>query len=349
MAEKQGLVTLVIAGREFGGWKRVNIRRSIEQFAGGFDMELTEKWPGQPGIQLIRTGAACIVRIDGEAVITGYVDAVNPSYTHQSHTIRVAGRDATGDLVDCSAANEPGEWRGRRLEEIAADLCAPFKVPVHVETSTGAPFQSFRLNDGETVAGAIERMCRHRGVLRVSDGLGGIRIARAGSGRAPAPLVFGETVKGAEGEFNDTDRFSHYTVKGQRPGADFLSAEQVVGPKGSARDNSMGRYRPLIIMAEDAGDEGSFTTRARWEANMRFGRARRATYIVQGWRARGLLWKPNAMTHVRDAFIGIDGDMLIAAVDHKLDEQGSETRIAVTRREAFDLIPLPEKKISWTL
>jgi prophage tail gpP-like protein len=349
MADTVDRVTLSVGGRIFGGWKRVEIRRSIETFAGGFELEVTERWPGQPAQQLIRTGAACTLRIGSDTVITGYVDAVGPSYTPASHTIRVSGRDAAGDLVDCSAANEPGEWRGRRLEEIAKELCAPFKIPVRTEVSTGAPFQSFRLNDGETVAGAIERMCRHRGVLRMSDGLGGIKFARAGAARAPESLVLGRNVKEGGGDFNDSDRFSHYTVKGQRPGADFLTADQVVGPSGKAQDKNMGRYRPLIILAEDAGDEASYATRARWEANVRFGRARRATYTVQGWRANGALWQANSMTRVSDAFLGIDEDMLIAEVGFKLDEQGSESRISVTRREAFDLIPLPEKKIAWTL
>jgi len=349
MPETADLVSLEIAGRAFGGWTRVVIRRSIENFAGGFELEVSERWPGQPDRQLVRTGAACRVRIGQDTVITGYVDAVRSSYTDQSHRIYIAGRDAAGDIVDCSAVHEPGEWRGRRLEEIANDLCTPFKVPVRAETDTGKPFAYFRLNDGETVGAAIERMCRHRGVLRMSDGLGGIKIVRAGATRAPAALVLGKNVKSAEGAFDDTERFSDYIVKGQRPGVDLVSADAVVAPSGRAKDTKVGRYRPLIVLAEDAGDEASFATRARWEANLRFGRSRRATYTVQGWRAAGRLWQPNALVHVRDAYLAIDDEMLIAEVEFTLDSRGTEARIAVTRREAFDLIPLPEETVSWTL
>ena len=113
----------------------------------------------------------------------------------------------------------------------------------------------------------------------------------------------------------------------------------------SARDPGIKRYRPLIVHAEDAGDNGSFARRARWEANVRQGRARRATYTLAQWRANGKLWKPNQLVRVRDAFLGLDETLLVAEVRFKLDDQGgSESELSVVRREAFELIPFPETK-----
>jgi prophage tail gpP-like protein len=77
---------------------------------------------------------------------------------------------------------------------------------------------------------------------------------------------------------------------------------------------------------------------------MRYGKSRRATYTVPGWTAAGTLWRPNAMVQVRDAFVGIDEEMLIVGVDFSLDEQGSRTAISVARRQAFELLPMPERK-----
>lgn len=346
-----GIVTLDIAGRAFGGWKEVSIKRSIENFAGGFELALTERYPRQVEIRPVRTGESCKLRIDGTTVITGYVGRVAPGYDDRSHSIKVRGRDAAGDLVDCSAVHKPGEWNGRRLEDMARELCAPFKIPVKVETDTGKPFDQFRLNEGETVAAAIERMCRHRGVLRVSDGQGGIVLTRAGKGRAPAALELGKNIRACEGDFDDTERFSEYIVKGQRPGADFLTAEAASAPQGRARDPDVSRYRPKLVLAEDAGDDSHFAVRANWEANIAKGRARRAKYTVQGWYANGQLWSPNTLVHVRDGHLGVDGDFLIVDVTFKLGEPGgSTTEISVCGKEAFDLIPLPQTKgVTWTL
>ena len=79
------------------------------------------------------------------------------NYDRGAHTIAVRGRDATGDLVDCSAASKPGEWKDARLEEIASALCEPFGIRVTREVDTGAPFARFRIEEGESVFEAIER------------------------------------------------------------------------------------------------------------------------------------------------------------------------------------------------
>ena len=59
----------------------------------------------------------------------------------------------TGDLVDCSAATEPGEWKDARLEEISAALCEPFDIGVSVGDGidTGEPFARFRIEEAESV------------------------------------------------------------------------------------------------------------------------------------------------------------------------------------------------------
>jgi prophage tail gpP-like protein len=337
-------LTMTVAGQSYGGWKAARIRTSIETLAGGFSVTASERWPQDAGAKRIRTGDAVRLSIGGATVITGSIDAVRVRYDAGSHDIEFTGRDATGDLVDCSADHEPGEWRSQKLEAIAAALAAPFGIKVGVSADTGATFESFRLTDGETVAAAIERLCRHRGLLRVADGKGGLVLTRAGTGRAPAALVLGQNAVEASGEFDDSQRFSQYRVKGQHPTVDLQAPTQTVSPSAVVRDRGMGRHRPLIVIAEEPGDEAQYATRAQWEANMRYGKSRRATYTVPGWTAAGTLWRPNAMVHVRDDFVGIDEEMLIVGVDFSLDEQGSRTAISVARRQAFELLPMPERK-----
>ena len=123
-------------------------------------------------------------------VITGYVDDVSPAYSATGHDVTVDGRDATsqGDLVDCSAIHQPGEWRvSGTLEAIVTILAKPFGIPVKAECDTGTAFRKFRIEEGETAFEAIERACRMRAVLAAGDGKGGLRIIRAGSGRAALP------------------------------------------------------------------------------------------------------------------------------------------------------------------
>lgn len=66
-----GIAELKIDGAFYGGWKRVRVTRSIEQMAGTFELEVTERWPGMRDASPIKPGQACQLLLDGEVVVTG--------------------------------------------------------------------------------------------------------------------------------------------------------------------------------------------------------------------------------------------------------------------------------------
>ncbi|HEX7124678.1 MAG TPA: hypothetical protein VF406_02740 [Thermodesulfobacteriota bacterium] len=336
-------VTLTVNGQRYGGWTSLEVTRSLEAIAGTFTLAVTERWPEAPVRRAIHRGDRCTVAIGDDVVLTGWVDAPRRGFDARGRTVTIRGRDATGDLVDCSAVHTPGQWRNRRLEQIAADLCRPFGIPVRRATDTGAPFRDVALHTGETVFEALERLCRHRAVLLVSDGQGGLVLTRAGTRRVSTVLAEGENLLAAELEDSERERYSRYVVKGQHAGDDTVGGGAAAEPQGEARDPGVKRDRPLIVLAEDQGDAGSFRERAQWEANVRAGRGTQGTATVQGWRdATGALWTPNTLVHVRSTTLEVDGPLLITSVTYHLSEQGSTTTLTLTRREAFDRIPLPE-------
>ena len=108
-------VSLHIGGRQHVGWTEATVTRSLDTISGAFTVSLSERDPGETRPRFIRPGDDCRVSLEGDTVISGWVDAVTVDYSATSHTIAVRGRDATGDLVDCSAATEPGEWHNERL------------------------------------------------------------------------------------------------------------------------------------------------------------------------------------------------------------------------------------------
>ena len=341
-------VTLTVNGTAHAGWTSVEVVRSIETIAGTFSLGLTERWPGASENRPVLPGDACTVEIGGDVVITGYVDDVEPSYSAASHEITVRGRDAAGDLVDCSAVHEPGEWKELKLEAIAADLCRPFGIKVSTATYTGKAFKKFRIEEGETVFEAIERACRQRAGLPVSDGRGGLVMTRADpDARVPGVLKGGPggQILAATGRFSNRDRYSNYTVKGQQAGDDFAFGTAAAEPSAEASDLGIRRHRPLVIIAEDQGDAGAFADRARWEANVRAGRSRAATVTVQGWRHQGGIWTPNSTVAVEDPWIGADGDFIVAGVKLTREEwSGSRTELDLKLPGAFALTAMPEEE-----
>lgn len=330
-------VTLKVNSKTFEGWQSVRIDRGIEQIAGVFSLSVTDRWntDTQAEARTIKPGQACEVAVDGVVVITGYLDTVAADYDAGQHSLTITGRDKTGDLVDCSSIYKSGQWANKTIEQIAADLCAPFWVAVSTKTDTGEPFKTFSIQEGESVFETLERAARLRAVLLVSDGLGGLVITRAGSAMAGA-LTEGVNILSATAEFSHKDRFSQYIVKGQSHGDDNNYAEVVSQPSGIVTDGAITRYRPLIITAEDQGNNATLKQRAEWERNVRRGRGNRATIKVQGWGKP--LWTPNTISRVISPLLPINADLLIVSVSLSIDDGGTTTTIELTDKSAFDTI-----------
>lgn len=338
-------VELLVAGRAYGGWKRVEVQRSIEQMAGGFVLELTHRWPGVDVAPGLREGLPCQVLIDGEVVITGYIDQFEPDLSDTSCSIRVEGRDKTGDLVDCSAIHQGGQWREARLERIVRDIARPFGLSVVLQAGLdqGAPFKSFALEDGERAFDAIDRACRLRSVLCASTPLGEIWLGEAGDTDTGVTLEEGVNLKRISATHSWKDRYSQIVVKSQTSGDNESWGPNAAQLKADARDEEIDRYRPLVVQAEHGDNRASLKDRAQWEVGVRMGRGKRGKAVVVGWRMGangrdGGLWQPNTMARVISPRMNLDMDVLIVACLFTLTEQGAVTELTFSRPEAFDQV-----------
>lgn len=373
MTDDRNRVRLLVNGTDFGGWKSVSISAGIDRQARDFDLSVTDRWPGSDVPRRIAPGDACQVFIGSDLVLTGYVDGTPISYDAKSVTVGVKGRSKTADLVDCSAIHEPGQFKGRKVEQIAAELAAPYGVAVLAAVDTGAPIADHQIQQGEAVFESIDRMLKLRALLSTDDADGRLVLTRAGSARAATDLVVGENVLTGSASLDCKDRFSEYRIKGQRTAdaaagggdedgdddedagavavavvddegpdiaaitADAAGASQVAAVQA---DTGITRKRVLVIVADGQPDGGTARERARWEAAHRAGKSFETSYTVQGWRqADGRLWVPNELVRVRDPIIGFDLEMLISAVSYSLSESGSVATLTVAPKAAYELLP----------
>lgn len=334
-------VRLEVSGGLYGGWTKISVRRALDAVAGTFDLEVTERWPGQDSIRPIAQGAPCRVLVDGTPVITGYVDEVAASYDATSHTVSIRGRDKTADIVDCCPPST--QLPGGDIATVARKLCAPFGIGVVVQAS-GKSGASFKSNEGDTVFEMLEQLARAQAVLLTTDGSGNLVITRAGKGRAGTSLVLGVNIMRCQASLSMRERFSEYTVRGQSAGSDSWGGEAAAHPKGVARDPGVPRYRPLTVVAEQQSEGGNAQQRAQWEANVRYGKGQTATYTVAGWYGGSRLWMPNTLVNIRDAFLGLVDTWLITGVAWNMDQDGWLTELTVNPREAYDTTPLAARK-----
>lgn len=336
------MVEIKVDGAVYGGWKNVRITFGIEQIANSFELGVTDRWAAQDNPRPIKVGSACQVFIENQLIITGFVDASSPEFDANSHSISISGRDNTGDLVDCSAMHKTGQWAGASLDKIVRDICAPFKIKVLVDAPLGDKFATFSIQEGETAFECIDRACRMRAVMPVSDGKGNLVITRAKNGAPVAELIQGQNILYARGDFSLNERFSTYYIKGQDRGSDENADDATIHTQVSAiaTDAYIKRPRPLIVLAEDKGAHATYKQRAEWERNVRRGRSARATVRVNGWKnAAGELWRANTLAHLKSDYLGADANLLVVGGTFSLDDnQGEVTELSLVGREAFDLV-----------
>lgn len=333
-------ITLTVGGLVYGGWTAARVTVGMDRVAGEFALDVTELWADAVGSRHIRPGEECELKVAEQTIITGYVDSVDVQIDAGQHTVSIRGRDRSADLIDCSAVRSPGQWRKQKLESIARQLAEPFGVAVRADVDTGKPMD-FALQTGETVYEAIDHAARQRGLLVMSDGVGGLVLTRAGLARAADPLVYGENVLALRSSFDVRDRYSEYTALGQAPGNDLFNGKAASQIKARAADKQILRYRPLLITGGSSDAAGSLIDRVQWEATVRAARSMSVEIAVQGFtQSDGSLWRPNTLVHVMADPLLLREDLLIASVSFEISERGSMTTIAATRADAYTLAPL---------
>lgn len=346
------VVELRTAGKIFAGWTTININRSIESLSGYFDLgvnvqpdtDLSSLSPGQP----------FILTINGQTVITGYLDGRRRNMTADSMSISITGRDKTADLIDCAAVYKGRQWKNRTLEQIARDLCAPYKVAVRWEltdSESAAPFPSFTLDYSETVYESLGRASRARGVLMTSNAAGDLVFTRADDSQTDR-LTLGENLLELEYDEDDRDRFSDYMVVGHgrasgKAGND-QNARSIASQKGEVKDTDITRYRPTIILADSKIDAKGAGGRAMREMRRRLAKSRTFEAKIDGWLRRdGSLWMPNLLVDIDASGFSINtGPLLVSKVVLALDDRsGVITTLTLTPRDGW-LVPVePDSKL----
>jgi prophage tail gpP-like protein len=370
-------VTLRVNGREYAGWKTARIVRGIEACAGTFELSVSDRWDGQDAPWPIAEEDECTVFIGAERVISGWVDRRRVSYGPDEHTLEVRGRDRTGALVDCSAVLKSWEFTSIPLLTLAQRLAEPFGISVRLDATvtkavslktgktagsvsaggTGKlsglgvpkPPKKFSVDPGESAFQVLDRACRMAGVLPVSDGAGGLVLVRAGSTRADIPLVEGQNILAASGDFDATARYARYIVSAQQQGTDEEWGEAAASVTAEARDPNVRRSdRVVLIRADGGATPESARVRAAWEAKVRAARGDDVSVTVQGWQQpSGKLWPVNALVRVQSPRIGVDGDMLITQVEYATGDTGSTSKLTLRRPDAFTPEPVVSSTGAW--
>lgn len=328
------MIEVFANGRKFTNWTEAKVLRSLDQIAATFSLTLVARSSDGDRVRLF-PGDSVSVAVDGVKVINGYVDDLKASFSAGNHAVSVSGSEKTSDIADCSIES-PLEWKDKTMSEIVGSICKAFglKFSNSMNVDVGKAFQRFSVEPGAKALDTIAKLCKERGILPCSDGLGGIFLLKPEScSRGPALRQGGNLVSSSVG-FSLVDRFSKYSVYG-------TGRKKVIG---EALDSDVTRTRPLVIVDSNAVEKEQVQARADWESKVRKAKSMKFSASVSGWSHPGGLWAPGILCSLLapEAFVETPIDLLVSSVEYSWSSSGSMANLTLVSPDVY--APQPEMK-----
>jgi prophage tail gpP-like protein len=356
---------LEVNGVQYTDFVSANCEIRLDALSNTFNFE-TVMTDGQA--LPFKGGDACKVIVDGETVLTGFIEVIDVDYDGESHSVNISGRDKTADLLD-STIDILGDIRGKELslKVIIENVIAHIGADIKVIDEVGPPL----FNGAEDIAAPepgdnafsfISKYAEKRQVLLTSNGDGNLVIA-TNSGiptdGAIQHIIGAEDNNVMEGRYRYdlTGRYNDYQMSsGLNPVALNNAGEtdlaSVVDQGGGVFDTEIRKGRRLTLESKTSMSSTECTKRAFWEADIRKARgtvyfAKAPLFRVDG--TKGKLWEINRIYQIVDDFIGKVEPMLCNSITFSFDLDGGRvTSLGFVGQNAYtlDLTPDPSAEVA---
>lgn len=346
---------LEVNGVEYENFESAEVTLLLDALSNTFTFTTTN--PGGAALPF-RGGEKCSVYVDGEKVLTGFIEQLELRYNTQEHTIRVSGRDKTCDLVD-GTLGAINDIRGQNLtlkaliEKIITHLGLDILVVDEVSPPEFNGSEDIAAPEpGENAFEFIQKYAKKRQVLLTSNAEGNVVITRntgvQGAG-VVQHLVQAEdnNVLQSTFSFNHTARFNRYEVlSSQNPTAlneaGDVPVGSVVEQGGEQVDGEVRTGRQLVIVPDTELSTTQCKERAKWEADVRRARSLPYNCTVPFYRVGGntqnpgALWSINTVYQIVDDFVGKIEPMLCNQITFSLSlDQGRITELGFVGQKAY--------------
>ena len=348
---------LEVAGKVYSDWISASVTDRFDALTKKFTFGATSS----EGVPLPFTGGEDVtIKVDGERVVTGFIERVRVDGGPEKHNIVVEGRGRTLDLSD-SAINQLSDLSSEiTLKELAEAVIKHIGSGISVVDTVSPPaftraVDNFAPEQAENCFEFLERFARKREVLLGETPFGNLLIHRGG-GVTVEKFVrmhidgdrFANNVESYHVSYDGTNRFNKYVIGSQLNLLALGVAEEtpvgdIVEQCAEVTDSFARKGRQMVITSESftAGTENE--ERAVWERNIRRARSRVYGCTVQGYRGQdGNLWRTGELVQVHNEFAGINKRMLCNEVTFTLDADGGRlTTLAFVEQGAY-LLELQE-------
>jgi len=335
-------ILLEVAGVKYEGFTDVGVNGALENFSSSFSFSTTVKESSLGVIQNdLKLGQQARVFVGEDLVITGFIESLDISYSADSHSINVSGRDIGGDLIDSSIRQRSYIQRDffKLINLVLVDNGYSIKVINKVGTLTLEPTETIKTEQGDSVFDFLDRYAKKLQVLLKINPNGDLEIIREDNDVVKNFLIndFTENnnILSASLSLTTTNRFNVIDVYSQDNNR--THTKTGISQKGSATDSSIRTTRRKIITMETASQSRSLAALAEWNVNLRRAKGSRYTCKVVGFYSGENVWQPNKLVNIIDLTAQVQGNFLIQGVEFSQSLQGSFTTLDIVERGAFSL------------
>lgn len=322
----------VITINGYTGFESVTVHAAVNKAARTFQAVLAAELGASATNAIFSTDSNVSITTNGEVLFTGIIDQKEAEIEPESASITISGRSLSADLIDSSAMHETGYFENQD----------PLQIAQAISQGIGAQWQSdqpldkldqYKLQWGETCYRCVEKMIRDQGLTITGTKDGNALITKAGTKRQSGMLIEGENIKRGSAIYNNSNRHSKITVRGQRPVG---HGDQNLEIEATEQDSGVQRYRPILIVQDNDTTQQRAQKRAKNRKDRAAGNARKATILVQGFHDdSGQLWEPGNLVFTDSPFLDLAQDMLIESVEYRQDDKGSVCTLSLVDPRAY--------------
>ena len=301
-------VEVEIAGRPFTGFSMVSIDYSVEIVARTAQLTVSDL----AGLEKLLPGDPVVIAAGGDTLLTGDLMGVAPVHDERRHHVELTVKSRARDAEDCSIVHPRGQLRDADLAAIARefDSCG-----VGIICDERFPKERMAVvRQGESLIEHLRPLARSHGALLYDTPEAKLRIATKPQGRHAGGLVIGPggNIVAGSAHLSAERRHSDIFVHGQSARGQGRAAREA---EGHAKDGSVPRYRPRIVVLEGEANEAKLRQRAERVIRRAAGFSRTADITTAGWRdAGGRIWTEHYIVAVSDPRLYVEQDMCIKSV-----------------------------------
>ncbi|HSH71537.1 MAG TPA: phage tail protein [Methylophilaceae bacterium] len=340
-------VSLLIDGHVHQAWEDYDIESDLLTPSDAWSVELAVN--SKPLPAFVKPWSQVTIKIGNDTVLVGRVDEISENVDKKSHSLTMCGRDNASILVDCAAPIFTA--RLVSLQDIMAKVVKPLGITkFRVDAAATRTREKVNVEPGDRAWDALQNAAEANGLWPWFTPDGVLVVGGPDYDAEPvATIVMRKDGKGNNAQsmtrrVNVSNQFSEYTVLGQTHGTDTELGKNSL--KATARDESVGWYRPNLTVDHESDSTAVCRDRARKLLSDSRLSAFDLDVLVKGHRIKdgGALWTPGQRVQIINETLEIEGIFFLMSRRFKGGREGTRTYLKFKEDGLWTLDAHPHKR-----